>query len=218
MIMANHGAKALAIAVSLLLSQASLAATHADKYLTSTARTAAIIGGDTNAIIGGDRQKAKRPSAIIGGDVNGQYRMRVIAQGPVDHIDATTGRLKVLGQEFLAPNRANLLNDLLLRVAAGDVVTATVYGTLRANGKPFPKSVVFSEEQQIPGVTAVTVLGLVQRVDRAHGKLVVGGLTVDYTPLLASGSADFSAGTVVEVVGVQFSANGDLVASSVLAL
>jgi hypothetical protein len=84
--MANHGAKALAIAVSLLLSQASSGAAQHDQQLFVVTQTAgviggdanaiiggdtnAIIGGDMNAIIGGDRQKAKRPSAIIGGDTN----------------------------------------------------------------------------------------------------------------------------------------------------
>ena len=222
MIMANHGAKALAIAVSLLLGQASVGATQQGKYLASAVGTAAIIGGDTNAIIGGDRQKARQPSAIIGGDTDvissGSHRLRVIARGPVDYVDTTTGRVQVMGQEVVTVGRVSLLQDLSVRIGAGEVVTATVYGSLRANGKPNPKSLRFSKEPQIPGVTTVTVLGLVQRVDRAHATLVVGGVTVDYTPLLASGPVDFSPGTVVEVSGVRFSANDPLLASSVLAL
>ena len=198
--MTNHGAKALAMAVSLLLGQASVVAAHPDKKPASVARPAAIVGGDTNA--------------IIGGDMTGRQQLRIITRGPVDQVDTSTGRVEVLGQEFATPRSANLLQELSVRIASGEIVTATVYGSLRANGMPYPKSIVFSEDQQIPGVTIVTVLGMVQKIDHAHGTLVIGGLTVDYTPLLADGPADFSAGTVVEISGVRFSASGPLLASA----
>ena len=77
-VMGNRGAKALVVAVSLVLAHLSASATSVDNDWSTSARTKgtiaaktiAIIGGDTNAIIGGDRQKAKQPSAIIGGDTN----------------------------------------------------------------------------------------------------------------------------------------------------
>jgi len=62
----NKKLSAVAVAVSLALS---VPVSHASpRPQADFTNPNAIIGGDTQAIIGGDRAKAKRPNAIIGGD------------------------------------------------------------------------------------------------------------------------------------------------------
>jgi hypothetical protein len=216
--MAYQGAKALAVAVSILLAHSSASAASNKSDQTSTWRHSAIIGGDTNAIIGGDRQKAKRPSAIIGGDIAAASDLRIIANGPVDYVDDALSRVQVLGQEFVAKASSPALRELSSRVASGEVITATVYGRLSSDGTLKPHAVMVSNQQHVPGVTRVMVAGELKGINPERGTFVIGGLTVDYTPLLADGTIELAVGSTVEVTGFRYSRDGVLTATTVQSL
>jgi hypothetical protein len=89
-------------------------------------------------------------------------------------------------------------------MAGGSVVLATITGKVsRKGGTPLAESMAFSDEIYVPGSTQVQVLGKVRQVSPELGTFKVGGLTVDYTALLAQGTIAVKQGQIVAISGLQ---------------
>ena len=225
--------KALALAVSLTLASASASASNESAAWTLRsaefsptviiggdnlkAQSDVIIGGDDkkrpNVIIGGDNLKAQS-DVIIGGDASRTVASGVLVSGPVEAVDIASGKIRVVGQLFSTPAGDRVLKELQDILASGTTVTATAYGTVSSSDKPRAKAMVFSVQQHVPGVTTVFVVGTVHNVDNLKARFAVGGLTVDFSAILAAGSMVLNERSIVAVAGVRSSPEAPLVATS----
>jgi hypothetical protein len=91
----------------------------------------------------------------------------------------------------------------------------TVYGYRSVDGS-ISSSAIQGDTSYVAGADSVTVSGVISAVDSSTGQFRINGATVDYTPLLSTDSFQVpSAGDTVEVVGVQPSTSGLILANSV---
>ncbi|MEO8466348.1 MAG: hypothetical protein ABI640_13470, partial [Gammaproteobacteria bacterium] len=119
------------------------------------------------------------------------------AMGVVERLGATG--VVVLGQEFaLDATNAN-------GVAAGDYVLVTV----DEGGATLQKI----EDAYVPGVSPVVLVGVVNGVDVQTAKLIIGGVSVDYSSQLALNPGLLpTAGAIYETVGIQPAPGGVILA------
>ena len=137
----------------------------------------AILGIDGGAAAGID---GGANLGIDGGAAAGIDGGAILA-GPVEAIDIANGVFESLGQTVLASN------EMLRDMRVGDFVT--VEGTVMGPGWLFADEVTVTDISYVPGATEVYVSGMLTSIDNGAGKARMGGLTVDYTPSLASTEA-----------------------------
>ena len=132
--------------------------------------------------------------AAVGG---GGAKEELLLIGPVEAVNSIQTRAVVLGQKIsIAPSEG---------VAVGNAVA--VYGTESADGTITATKVV-SEGLYVPGATSVFLVGVVQKVQAAVGHVVVNGLTVDLTSVMANGTVSVALGSTVTISGTQPVSNG----------
>ena len=208
----------LALAVSIALGHASALQAASQPTKTDSYGMRAIIGGDVSAdaIIGGDRQKAKR--AIIGGDLDSMLARGTVAHGPIESLDPAKGLIVVLGQTFRFGGTAAQMKLIGDRISTGETILVSVTGAVDSKGSLRVKGMSLSARQYVPGATDVMVVGKVRTVDASLGIMTVGSLRVDYAAALASGAMQFSPGQMVAIFGVQSAPRMPLIASSIKTL
>ena len=159
------------------------------KHVVLTVAVATIVsaaGTSSAGITGGARQSVSgAPSLVL--------------VGPVEAVNASRGLVVVLGQSILTSEASQL--------SVGD--TVSVIGNVKANGNVEAKAVQ-KAGLYVAGATQVLLTGVVQKADNSVGRAVVNGVSVDLTPLMASGAVSLNAGDTVEIEGTQ-PANGGVV-------
>jgi hypothetical protein len=78
-------------------------------------------------------------------------------------------------------------DEMLNGLQVGDYVT--VEGSIVSEGWLYADTLAVNAIEYVPGATEVFVAGMVSQVDESTGTARLGGLTIDYTPSLAVGSA-----------------------------
>ena len=128
----------------------------------------------------------------------------LLVVGPVEAINAADKTAIVLGQR--------VHTVALERVVVGD--TVAVYGTTRADGS-IAASVIQSGGLYVPGSTSIFLSGTVQRAESSVGRVVVGGVTVDLTPVMSHGMLSPSVGTNLQLRGIQPVSGGLVVVNGI---
>ena len=148
----------------------------------------------------------------------------IVAFGPVDATKLSGKQLLVLGQTVTLSPRTSITADgrsvsangasKLLANSNGTLVA--VYGALQSDGTIQASQIDFSSQMWVPGSTTVLLRGVVTNVNTATARAQVGSLSVDYSAGLydPNAAADLKVGSVIELVGTQFSA-GQMYASKV---
>ena len=142
----------------------------------------------------------------------------VIAHGPIDSVDATKGRLVVLGKTLRFGGSVSQINALANRLATGEVILATVTGSRDKKGTLQSTSILLSDGPFVPGSTDVMIVGPIKAVESATGTIILNGLRIDYSALLSSGQMEFRPGQVVAAIGVRVAPNMPLIASTIKVL
>ena len=119
--------------------------------------------------------------------------------GPVNAVNPATGVAIVLGQKVFTSAAAEL--------TVGD--TVFVIGDINSDGSISAKAIQ-DAGVYVPGSTQILLTGVVQKVDNSVGRVTVGGVSVDVTPLMATQSVSLTKGSTVQVAGTQ-PVNGGLV-------
>ena len=136
--------------------------------------------------------------AVLPGDI------QLLVLGPIESIDVDTKTVIVLGQRVAAPN----LNGL----AVGD--TAAIFGRLRNDGAILV-SVIQDRGAYVAGANSILLTGVVQKADSVNGSAVVGGVSIDLTPTMAQGSFSPTAGSKLQVAGIQPLSRGVVIANGI---
>ena len=114
--------------------------------------------------------------------------------GPVEGLDANSGKFSILGRVIQVQDVSNLQE--------GRVAAAINCGTSDA------PIVIFDTEAAsfVQGVTDVVLSGAVEATDHANGRFVVDGIVVDYTSLLSDVGAvpNVKVGQHVIIKGVAY--------------
>ena len=203
----THGT--LAVVVSLTL--AGTVANAAQPTTRVDAGANAIIGGDTQAIIGGDRTKRSlRSDAIIGGDRTSVRSALVVGLDPysVFSRDAIVAgpmlrdgsAVSMLGRSFkLRPDMLSLIES---DVDSGQAA-AIVFRKTTGSGVPSAHRMIMTREAYVDGVSQVLVTGKVSRINAHNGSVQIGKVTVDYSTLLARGPVELVVNDQIAVIGVR---------------
>src|SRR5450631_1939298 len=156
---------------------------------------------------------------VTGAQLKNLYGSELQVLGDVEHIDLSRGVLIVAGQHILiATDTAFSYNGIpvedqaraLRMLQPGDLLA--VSGPL---GAPV-RSVSRLKEAYVAGATTVFVRAKVLSVQQALGRAKVDELGVDLTPAMADPQyVKVEPGQVIEAVGIQPTAGGILLASSV---
>ncbi len=194
----NKKLSAVAVAVSLALS---VPVSHASpRPQADFTNPNAIIGGDTQAIIGGDRAKAKRPNAIIGGDHFLRFPPEVLIWGPLSSIDLKDEVLTVLGQQFSAKGNRSELKRLQAQLESGQQVLIAVRGKIGKSGEMSGTTVRIFDQPRLHSNDTVLVSGRVDKLDESMALLSIGGLSVDYSAILSTSPVDIGIGDFIAIV------------------
>ena len=124
--------------------------------------------------------------------------------GPVDIILPKEHAAVILGQKVF------LKSPELLTIGE----TAVVFGKLGPNGAVVASD-VRHQGPYVAGATKVLLTGIVHKSDASVGHAQVGGITVDLTPAMAFGPVSATVGDIVQVVGIQPSSNGLILANGI---
>ena len=142
-----------------------------------------------------------------------------LAIGTIESIDARTSSIVVLGQKYsvgsailVSGSKSYSAGKAAQFLAPGTLVW--VDGELANNGSAKVASLTLLPETNVPGATEVFIAGVVKAVD-STGKVKIGSLTIDTTPVIGTFDGAISVGDSVEFFGVQPAANGVFVASAV---
>jgi hypothetical protein len=144
-------------------------------------------------------------SNAVGGISGGGFAAsssELILLGPVEAVKEREGVVIVLGQK-------------LAQRAVGSVEvgqTLAVFGSVSADGA-FSVSGVQRLGLYVPGATNIVVTGVVQKVNIALGRAVVGGLSVDTTTLDQPDA--IAVGSLVQVGGTQPVSGGLMLAQGI---
>ncbi len=171
--------------------------------------SAAIIGGDLNAIIGGDASFiADTKFAVV---------------GQIERIDRRNKLVVVLGQTYAIASMSRITIDGLAiasqgakgikLVRVGDYVALA--GSEVSSGTAVASRIAILAPDYVDGSSSTYVRGQVTWLDPAVGLLTVGSLQVDYTFALASFDAtQLSVGDSVELLGIRPTSSGPMLAFS----
>jgi hypothetical protein len=129
---------------------------------------------------------------------------KLVVVGPVEAYDAKHLTARVLKQTVLLQHATGLV--------VGDAVA--VVGTINASGA-IVASDIKDEGTYVPGSSAIYLVGNIEKVNASVGTVVVNGVTVDYTPLLANELSAPKVGSEFTVSGIQPALGGVVVAASV---
>jgi hypothetical protein len=149
-------------------------------------------------------------------DIKSQYGAQLQVLGQVQQIDSTKGTIVVAGQHvsisrqtaFLVGNveAANPVDELL-SIKPGDVLA--VFGSLDSPAISIDRLTA----SYVSGSTAIYVRGKVSAIDKTVGAAKIDELGVDFTPAMYDpGLSSLAVGQIVEVVGIQTSATGKMLA------
>ncbi len=181
----------------------------------------AIIGTGSDAIIGtgADAIIGTGSDAIIGTGADALIRpttyKSVAAMGPIDSIDLRKGTVSVMGRTLsLGKGNASLLsfNEAL---SAGKTVQVRIVASIGKDGSLTQARLDKIPGEYVAGVSDVVVSGKVTKVSANVGKITVGGVSVDYTPLLAKQAVTVRVGDLVSVVGTRMTVPGEVSAKSI---
>ncbi len=128
----------------------------------------------------------------------------LVVVGPVEAYDAKHLTARVLKQTVLLQHATALV--------VGDSVA--VVGTINASGAVVASSIK-DDGLYVPGSSAIYLSGNIEKVNTSVGTVVVNGVTVDYTPLLANELSALKVGSRFTVSGIQPTPGGIVVAASV---
>jgi hypothetical protein len=129
-------------------------------------------------------------------------------------VDVSSRVIRVLGQNFATGATPMQMAMLEQRIASGSTVPAVVNGKVDRTGVAKARTMSLYSAQYVPGSSSVFVIGKVTLERSSVGSLNIGGLKVDYSALLSSGSVQIREGQTVAVIGVQSAPNMPLVASA----
>ena len=167
-----------------------------------------INSGDLRGINSGDLR------GINSGDVRGinsgdlrDINSELVLSGPVESIDLSNGVFTSLGQTVMASH------DMLNSMSLGDLVSVT--GSVAGPGWLYADAVEIADSGYVPGATEIFVSGIPSGVDRSLGQVQLGGLSIDYTPALSSGS--IPSGQMLGFRGIQPNSHGVLISDAVFA-
>ncbi|HVX91256.1 MAG TPA: hypothetical protein VHC20_06580 [Candidatus Paceibacterota bacterium] len=145
-----------------------------------------------------------------------------LAIGTVENFDSKNGSVVILGQRYplgsaklIAGSKSLPAAQGLLLLAPGALVWAD--GEFRKDGSVQLTSITVLPEINVPGSTQLFVAGVVRALDQV-GRAKIGDLTIDLTPTLATSTKATRVGDAVEILGVQPSAGGVLLAAAVAPL
>ena len=160
-----------------------------------TGRTEAIGGtGRTEAIGGTGRTEA------IGG--TGRTGSTILLAGQVEAVDLRASTVTVLGQSVRTAAAG--------KISLGDNIA--MVGRLDAAGNLVVAQVRPVADAYVAGASRVTITGKITGVDAARAVLTIGRQQVDFSALLASGTLDLAAGSVVTMSGIQPVSGGIILA------
>ena len=157
-----------------------------------------INSGDLRGINSGDLR------GINSGDLRG-INSGLVLSGPVDSVDLSNGVFTSLGQTVMASH------DMLQSMSPGDLVSVT--GSVAGPGWLYADAVEVADSGYVPGATEIFVVGIPSGVDRSLGQIQLGGLSIDYTPALSSGS--IPSGQMLGFRGIQPNSHGILISDAV---
>ena len=129
---------------------------------------------------------------------------QLLVLGPIESIDVDTKMVVVLGQRIAAPS----LNGL----AIGD--TAAVFGRSRNDGAILI-SAIQSRGPYVAGANSVLLSGVVEKTDSMKGTVVVNGISIDLTPMMAQGAFSPAVGSKLRIAGVQPLSLGVVIANGI---
>ena len=133
------------------------------------------------------------PAGISGGARQDSHEsMALVLVGPVEAVNVSQGLAIVLGQKVITQSAAEL--------SVGEAIS--VIGRLSPDGSILAMSVQ-KAGVYVPGATQILLTGTVQKVDSTIGRAVVGGLSVDLTGLMSTGSVPIVQGSTVQIAGTQ---------------
>jgi len=112
--------------------------------------------------------------------------------GPVEAVNSTHTMASILGQKVLIGSSDP--------VAVG--TTVAVYGNSLADGS-IAALKIEAQGSYVPGATPILLTGTVQAVQPSVGRVVVGGLTVDLTSMMAGGAMSPVLGSKLQITGTQ---------------
>ncbi len=164
----------------------------------------AVTGTDVRAVTGTDAR------AVTGTDLLGVTGTDLRAVTGTDLL--IFGRVSFLGNDFVSVLGQSVFVDRATISSLHAGSTVAVYGSIDiSNGGIVGARIIDAGAAGFgPGAPSF-LTGLVDSVDHEKGLAVVSGMTVDYTALLASGSAP-SVGDQVSVTGREYGSLGMLVA------
>ena len=103
-------------------------------------------------------------------------------------------------------------NESLL---AGKTVQVRIVAGFGKDGSLSQAKLTRVSGEYVAGVTDVIVSGKVTTVSASVGKVTVGGVKVDYTPLLAKQRVTLQVGDLISVVGTRPTASSEVVATGI---
>ena len=172
-----------------------------------TGRTAAIGGTGRTEAIGGTGRKTTidaiggtgRTEAIGG---TGRTESTILLAGQVEAVDLRASTVTVLGQSVRTAAAG--------KISLGDNIA--MVGRLDAAGNLVVAQVRPVADAYVAGASRVTITGKITGVDAARAVLTIGRQQVDFSALLASGTLDLAAGSVVTMSGIQPVSGGIILA------
>jgi hypothetical protein len=105
-----------------------------------------------------------------------------------------------------------MLATILQKQGAGEYVVISVART-KLNSNALYISAL--SDRYVPGATKVVLKGKITSVNGSVGTLFIGKQAVDYTGLLASGTASVKVGDDLTIVGTQPAINGVVLAETI---
>jgi hypothetical protein len=127
----------------------------------------------------------------------------LLLQGPVDSVNRSRAQIGVLGHTLAVNQTVSL--SLGTQVA--------VYGWLSRDGQLIVQRVQLLG-QYVPGASRVVISGRVSRINSATGRVAIGGVSVDYTPLLsAAPTLRLATNSLARFAGTQAQFRGLITAS-----
>ena len=103
-------------------------------------------------------------------------------------------------------------HDMLQSMSPGDLVSVT--GSVAGPGWLYADAVEIADSGYVPGATEIFVSGIPSGVDQSLGQIKLGGLSIDYTAALSSGS--IPSGQTLGFRGIQPNSLGVVISDAVI--
>jgi hypothetical protein len=139
-----------------------------------------------------------------------------IANGPIEKFESATSQLTVLGQTFTLDDATRFAANGRTLARAQGFKLISLYQSVNVEGKDTALGttatvVDFATTAYVPGASSVYIRGPLTEYSRDKGEIRIGALRIDATTLAPEIQSELSAGTEVELSGIQPSLSGALV-------